>query len=375
MSNSRKFIPVSMPTFLGNEKRYVNDCLDTEWISSIGKYIAAFEENFARFCSTPYAVACNNGTTALHLALLAYDVGPGDEVIVPTLTYVASANAIRYCGATPVFVDSEHRTMNMDPEQIEARITPRTKGILVVHLYGHPTDMDAVLDIAQKHNLFVLEDAAESHGAKYKGRITGSIGDIATFSFFGNKIITTGEGGMITTRSKELADKVRLLRGQGMDPGRRYWFPVVGYNYRMTNIQAAIGLAQLENIEEHLAIRRRVAEWYNHYLRRMDAFVEIPVEMPWAHHSFWMYTVLIRKAVSLTNEQFREALAAVGVDTRPVFYPMHTMPPYHENRRYPVAEDLSRRGVNLPTHGHLSEEDVQYISQQIMAVCSQSACV
>jgi perosamine synthetase len=375
MTSPRKFIPVSMPTFLGNEKRYVSDCMDTEWISSIGKYISAFEEQFAEFCSVPHAVACNNGTTALHLALLACGVGPGDEVIVPTLTYIASANAIRYCGATPVFIDSDPRTMNLDPGQLEERISPRTKGIVVVHLYGHPVDMDPVLDIARQHNLFVIEDAAEAHGARYKGRIAGSLSDVATFSFFGNKIITTGEGGMVTTRNRELAEKIRILRGQGMDPNRRYWFPVIGYNYRMTNIQAAIGLAQLENIEQHLASRRRVAEWYNRHLQRAAAFIELPVEMPWAHHSFWMYTILLRTtAAGMSNERFREALAARGIDSRPVFYPMHTMPPYSEDRCYPVAEDLSARGLNLPTHGHLTEDDVQYIGDAIFSICSQAAC-
>lgn len=375
MSQRPKFIPVSLPTFLGNEKKYVNDCLDTEWISSIGKYIPAFEERFAGFCSVPHAIACCNGTTALHLALLAFDTGAGDEVLVPTLTYVATANAVRYCGATPVFVDSEPLTMNMDPALIDAKITPRTRGILVVHLYGHPVDMDPVLEIAKRHGLWVIEDAAEAHGARYRGRIVGSIGDIATFSFFGNKIITTGEGGMITTKNRDLAEKIRIFRGQGMQPERRYWFPVVGYNYRMTNIAAAIGLAQLEDIDQHLSKRRQIYEWYNHHLRQAGAAVELPVEMPWAHHSFWMYTVLLRKEITLTGEQVRQGLAERGVDTRPVFYPMHTMPPFFEEERYPVAEQLAARGMNLPTHGKLTEEDVQYISRQIVAVCSQAACV
>lgn len=374
MVNKPKFIPVSLPTFLGNEKQYVNDCLDTEWISSIGKYIVAFEEKFAEFCSVPYAVACNNGTTALHLALLAFDTGPGDEVIVPTLTFVATANAVRYCGATPVFVDSESATMNMDPALIEAKITPRTRGIVVVHLYGHPVCMGPVLEVAKRHGLWVVEDAAEAHGALYEGRMVGSIGDIATFSFFGNKIITTGEGGMVTTKSGELAEKMRVLRGQGMQPDRRYWFPVVGYNYRMTNIEAAIGLAQLENIGQHLAQRRKVAEWYRRHLTETGADVELPAEMPWARHSFWMYTILLGKEMRMTGEQLRAALANCGIDTRPVFYPLHTMPPFFESTRYPVAEDLSARGITLPTHGKLTEEDVQYISRQIAAVCSRTAC-
>lgn len=355
---------------LGNEKRYVNDCLDTGWISSIGKYISAFEEQFATFCNVPFAIACNNGTTALHLALLAHDVGIGDEVIVPTLTYIATANAVKYCGAQPVFVDSEPCTMNLDPAQLEQRITPRTKGIIVVHLYGHPVDMDPVMAVARRHNLFVIEDAAEAHGARYKGRIAGSLADMATFSFFGNKIITTGEGGMVTTANAAMADKVRLLRGQGMDPARRYWFPVIGYNYRMTNIQAAMGLAQLENIDQHLAKRIQVAEWYRQYLQHSEQFVQLPVELEWAHHSFWMYTIVLRDQVRLTGEAFREALLQRGVDTRPVFYPMHTLPPHLDGHSYPVAEQLSARGVNLPTHGQLTESDIAYIAEVVHDVCS-----
>lgn len=374
MPEGPKYIPVSAPTFLGNEKKYVQDCLDTEWVSSIGKYIPAFEDAFAKFCEVPYAVACSNGTTALHLALLALELAPGDEVIVPTLTFVATANAVRYCGATPVFVDSESITMNIDASLIEAKVTPRTRGIIVVHLYGHPVEMNSIVEIARRHGLWIIEDAAEAHGARYKGRIVGSLGDVATFSFFGNKIITTGEGGMVTTSNGELARKMRLLRGQGMEPDRRYWFPIVGYNYRMTNIQAAIGLAQLENIDDHLARRRAIAGWYNEHLHAVGAPVELPIEASWATHSFWMYTILLRKEIHLTNEQFRSALSTHHIDSRPVFYPMHTMPPFFDEAPYPVAESLSTRGVSLPTHGKLTRDDVQRISDAIATVCLTSSC-
>ena len=235
---------VAQPKMAGNERMYVLDCLDTNWISSNGKYIAAFEEAFAKYCGAKHAIAANNGTTALHLALVALDLKPGDEVIIPTVTYIATANAVRYCGATPVLVDVCADTMNINPADIERKITPKTRGIIPVHLYGHPADMDAVNRIATKHGLWVVEDAAEAHGAEVNGKKVGTLGTCATFSFFGNKIITTGEGGMVTTDDDELAAKLRLYRGQGMDPNRRYWFPVVGFNYRMTNIQAAIGLAQ-----------------------------------------------------------------------------------------------------------------------------------
>jgi len=366
VGSETRFIPVAQPVLSGNEKKYVNECLDSSWISSAGKFISQFEEAFAAFCGTRYAISANNGTTALHLALLGLNTGPGDEVIVPTLTYVASANAIRYCGARPVLVDSEPRTMNIDPLAIERRITPATKGIVVVHLYGHPADMDPILEIARRHNLFVIEDAAEAHGATYRGRTVGSIGDIATFSFFGNKIITTGEGGMLTTNRPDLNDRIRLLRGQGMDLKRRYWFPIVGYNYRMTNIEAALGLAQLERVEDHLDRRGAVAGWYNRYLSDLSSFVTLPSVMDWAHHVFWMYTILLKDSCQVDRDELMARLLERGIETRPVFYPMHAMPPYLDTQsQYPVADALSARGINLPTHGLLSEDDVRYIATQI----------
>jgi perosamine synthetase len=367
----RKFIPVSHPVFAGNEKKYVNECLDDSWISSAGRFIGEFERAFAGFCGAREAVSCNNGTSALHLALQALGVGPGDEVIVPTLTYIATANAVRYCGATPIFVDSEPRTMNIDPERIEARITRRTRGIIPVHLYGHPVNMRPILDIAARRGLFVLEDAAESHGAFYEGEMTGTLGTAATFSFFGNKIITTGEGGMITTSDSDLAARMRLLRGQGMDPQRRYWFPIVGNNFRMTNIEAAIGLAQLEKINYHLEARRKVAGWYNRYLAPLQDRLELPVEEAWARHSYWIYTVLLKNGGEAERDEAMRELAAAGIETRPVFYPMHIMPPYLEpGASYPVAESCSRRGFHLPTHGLLTEEDVVRIADALARICT-----
>jgi len=249
----KRFIPVANPVLNGNEKKYVLDCLESTWISSSGKYVKRFEEGFANYCCVKHALSCCNGTVALHLALLALGVGPEDEVIVPTLTFVATTNAVSYCGARPVFIDVDQETWNIDPALIEEKITTRTKGIIAVHLYGHPVDMDPIISIAFNHNLFVIEDAAEAHGAKYKGRMIGSISDIATFSFYGNKIITTGEGGMVVTSDDTLANKINQLKESGMDPDKRYWFPTIGYNYRMTNVAAAIGLAQLEKIDEHIS--------------------------------------------------------------------------------------------------------------------------
>lgn len=365
-----KHIPVACPVFTGNEKKYVMDCVETGWISSIGKFIREFEEKFSNFCNTKHAISCSNGTAALHLALLAYDVGPGDEIIVPTLTYVATANAVTYCGARPVLVDSEPETWNIDPARIEKKITAKTKGIIVVHLYGHPVEMDPILEIAAKHHLFVIEDAAEAHGALYKNKIVGSIGDIGTFSFFGNKIITSGEGGMVVANSDKLAEKIRLLKGQGMDPGHRYWFPIVGYNYRMTNIQAAIGLAQLENISWHLMKRRGIVDLYHKYLEELHDFIELPREKKWASHAFWMFSILLKDTVTIVRDEFMQLLAQDGIETRPVFYPMHVLPLYKESDlNFPVATRVSSRGLNLPTHALLQEEDVMYIAHSIKKYC------
>ena len=358
-------ISVAFPVIGETEKRYVADCLDSSWISSIGKYLSRFEEAFAKFCEVKHAITTNNGTTAIHLALVALGIGPGDEVIVPTLTFVATANAVRYCGATPVLVDCDEETLNIDVRAIESKITTRTRAIIPVHLYGHPADMDPILELAKKYHLHVIEDAAEAHGAKYRARTVGSIGTCATFSFYGNKIVTTGEGGMVTTDDDELAAKLRLYRGQGMDPNRRYWHPVIGYNYRMTNIAAAIGCAQLERVEEALAHRKRLASWYSSELSQIPGLV-LPVQKDYAEHVYWMYTVLLPECSAETRDVVREFLERRGVETRPVFYPMHLLPPYEEDpARYPKATQISTRGLSLPTHELLTEADVAYVSEQL----------
>jgi perosamine synthetase len=361
----RPFIPVSAPTLAGNEKRYVMDCIETNWISARGKYVDRFEEEFARFCGVKHGIACTNGTVALHLALLALGIGPGDEVIVPTLTYVAPANSVRYVGATPVLVDCEPQSWNMDPRLLESRITPRTKAIIVVHLYGQPVDMDAVMSLAARHRLFVVEDAAEAHGAIYRGRKVGSIGHISTFSFFGNKVISTGEGGMITTDDAELARTVRLYKEQGMDPERRYWHPVIGYNYRMTNITAAIGLAQVEKIDWHIQRRIEIARWYQENLRSARG-LSWQAETPHTRHVFQFVTVVLNGEVAQTREEVIAHLASRQIEGRPVVYPVHALPPYRELARgqsFPVADRISSRGINLPTCASLSRADVDYVSE------------
>ncbi|UAL11781.1 DegT/DnrJ/EryC1/StrS family aminotransferase [Caulobacter segnis] len=356
-------ISVAAPSLDGNERDYVLECLDSTWISSVGRFITDFEKAFADYCGVKHAIACNNGTTALHLALVALGVGPGDEVIVPSLTYIASANAVTYCGATPVLIDNDPRTFNLDPAKLEALITPRTKAIMPVHLYGQVCDMDPILDVARKHGLKVVEDAAEAVGATYKGKMSGALGTCATFSFFGNKIITTGEGGMITTDDDELAAQMRLLRGQGMDLNRRYWFPVVGFNYRMTNIQAAIGLAQLERVDEHLAARQQVVAWYDEKLSRLGNRVIKPHVEDTGRHVFWMYTVRLGEGLAISRDQVIKDLDGLGIESRPVFYPMHVMPPYAHLATGDLAnaEVCGADGLNLPTHAGLSEADIDRV--------------
>jgi perosamine synthetase len=363
---SRAPIPVAQPFLAGNEAKYVNDCLDTGWVSSIGRYVEEFESQFAEYCDVRYAVSCNSGTSALHLALTALGVGPGDEVLVPSMTYVATANAVRYCGATPVFVDSQPDTFNIDPEDIERRITPRTRGIIAVHLYGHPADMRAIGDIARRHAIFAVEDAAEAHGARCGPARVGSLADIGTFSFFGNKIMTTGEGGMVTTDDPELNRRLRLYRGQGMDPDRRYWFEVVGFNYRMTNIQAAIGVAQLEMIETHLMRRMSVATWYDRHLAPLRHALRLPVRKPWAQPVNWLYTVVVTPPAAVARDDLIVRLAADGIETRPTFVPVHTLPPYRDPAvSLPIAEGLGAHGLSLPTYAGLTENDVEYVAQAL----------
>ncbi|MCI8622570.1 MAG: DegT/DnrJ/EryC1/StrS family aminotransferase [Provencibacterium sp.] len=360
MNNKR--IPVAVPNFLGNEKKYVDDCMDTTWISSNGKYIKEFEDSFAKFLGSRNALSCSNGTVALHLPLIALGAGPGDEVLVPSFTYIATANAVAYCGAKPVLVDCLPDTWNIDPEDMRRKITSKTKGVIPVHLYGNPCDMDAVMAVAKEHGLFVVEDAAECHGATYKGRCAGTFGDMGTFSFFGNKIITTGEGGMIITDNDELAQKMRQLKGQGMDPNRRYWFTERGYNYRMTNIEAAIGLAQLERIEEHIANRRKVAGWYQEELAGMQDYLSFQAVTPHAESVWWMFSILLTEKSSVSRDALMEKLDGDGIETRPLFYPMHVMPVYADAAAAcPVSEQVAASGMNLPTHAMLTREDVRYI--------------
>lgn len=360
-----KKIPVYEPMLAGAAREYVLACLDSNWISSRGEFIDKFESNFANWSSVGYAASVSNGTVALHLALLALDIGPGDEVIVPTFTYIASVNAIAYVGATPVFVDSLPNTWQMDPKDIEAKISANTKAIMAVHLYGQPADMQAIIQVATRYGLRVVEDAAEAFGSRIGDRHVGSFGDIGTYSFFGNKTITTGEGGMVVTNDPHLDARVRKLKGQGLAGTREYWHDEIGYNYRMTNICAAIGLAQLEMADELLARKRRIAECYREALDGLP--VDFFWEQPGTTSSFWMNCISVED--SAERDGLRKHLATSGIETRPAFYPAHTMPMYlgFASGRYPVAEALAAKGINLPSSPLLRDEDVAFVAERVSA--------
>jgi len=362
-------IPLTVPSLSEKELLYVMECVLTGWVSSAGRFVTQFEEMFADFCGTRYAIATSNGTTALHLALLALGIGQGDEVIVPTLTFIATANAVTYTGAKPVLVDSDPMTWTIDPNLIEQAITPRTKAIIPVHLYGHPADMDPILQIAKRHGLYLVEDAAEALGARYKGRYVGSIGDVGVFSFYGNKIITTGEGGMVVTDRSDVAQKVRILRDHGMSAKRRYWHPVLGYNYRMTNLQAALGVAQLERVEALLEERRRVLNVYNNELSGVPG-VTLPPAAAWADPVCWLYTILIDESrFGISRDSLARALSDKGIETRPMFIPLHMQPIYRGKGGedyMPIAERLSQHGLSLPSSANLTNLNIKYVAECII---------
>lgn len=354
--------PVYQPILTGNEKKYVNECLDSTWISSKGEFIQRFEESFSQFTGARHSATCSNGTVAIHVALVALGLGAGDEVIVPTLTYIASVNAIVYTGATPVFADSDASTWQISVADVRAKITQKSRAIMAVHLYGHPCDMRALRVLADEHGLFLIEDCAEAFGSYIGTQHVGNFGHIATYSFFGNKTITTGEGGMVTTNDDTLHDRVVHYKGQGLAKHRQYWHDVVGYNYRMTNICAAIGLAQLEQAPSFLQKKRVIAQNYAKHLDQIG--LEYLRESPGVRHSYWMFAMLVPDARQ--RDPLREVLQNAGVETRPVFYPVHTMPMYSQRfQRHPVAEDIGWRGINLPSSPNLSDEDVSTISSII----------
>jgi perosamine synthetase len=351
-------IPIYKPHLNGNEKKYVNECLDSTWISSKGDFISKFENQFSQYIGVHHSTTVSNGTVALHLALLALGIGEGDEVIVPTLTYIASVNSIQYTNATPVFVDSLSSSWQMNPEDVKKKITNKTKAIMAVHLYGHPCDMDALQLICKENDLYLIEDCAEAIGTKYKGKHVGTFGDIATFSFFGNKTITTGEGGMVVTNDETLYDRCVHFKGQGLAKYRQYWHDVVGYNYRMTNICAAIGLAQLEQIDDFIFRKRSIADTYRAAFE--NTTLEFHKELPDVFNSYWMCSILVEKYED--RDKLRDFLLYKGIETRPLFYPVHTMPMYaNKFQKHKIAENLGWRGINLPSFPSLTNQEQEEV--------------
>lgn len=366
------FIPVCEPTLLGNELKYVTDAVQTGWISSAGKYVTEFEQQFAAYCGCKYGVAVCNGTVALHLALVALGIGKDDEVIIPDFTMIATAFAVCYTGATPVFVDADPDTWNIDTTKIEEKITPRTKAIIPVHLFGLMCDMDAINAIAKKHNLKVLEDAAEAHGAEYKGRRAGSCSDLAAFSFFANKNITTGEGGMVVTNDEELYNKLRYHKNMcfPLDGPRNYLHNDIGFNYRMSNVVAAIGLAQVEKADEYRQMRINNNKIYRELLTNVSGIQFQPIMKDYLNVS-WMNTILVdAKRYGHTKEELREYLRNNNIDTRLLFEGMHRQPSLKKygcdcNKMYPITEKLTAQGFYLPSASNLPQKDISFICQLI----------
>jgi perosamine synthetase len=359
---------VSKPVLCGNERRYVIDAVDSGWISSNGTYLPKFEQAISEVLSVDECLSTSNGTAALHLACLLFDLKPVDEVIVPSLTYVASANAIAYCGARPVFADSDPLTWNATYECIEKVWTPRTVGVLAVHLYGMPTDIHKIADLCRGRGAWLVEDCAESLGATVFGRPTGGFGDASTFSFYGNKTVSTGEGGALYVRDPERRRRARMLRGQGMDLDRRYWHPILGYNYRMTNIAAAIGLGQIEMLDFHLAERRRVAARYCKQLRPLEAegLLQLPAQIDGYEGSCWLFSAVLTGGGEERRAEIMNRLASEhGIETRPFFVPMHRLPMYSSAHPLPRAEFLSAHGMNFPTYTGLGDNEIDEICDAI----------
>ena len=365
----KNIIPVCEPDISGNEEKYLVKAIKSSWISSAGEYVKLFEQRFARKISdTKYAVAVNSGTSALHTILSACGIGPQDEIIVPAFTMIATVNAVTYCGANAVLVDADPETWNIDSRIIENKITEKTKAIIAVHIYGLPADMTPILAIAKKYNLWVIEDAAEAHGAEYQGKKAGSIGDIGGFSLYANKIITTGEGGMITTDNARLADRVRTLINISFSPERHFWHKTIGFGYRMTNLQGAVGVAQVERFEFLFEKKQQIARWYKKKLEKIPG-ITFQANPPNVVHSHWMNGILINKhRFSIDKNRLCRFLAEKGIETRSFFVPIHLQPVYYhlyKKERFPVAEKLCRDGLYLPSSTRLTEKNIDRIVRMI----------
>ena len=375
-----RFYPVSSPDIGDLEVQYVSRAVRSGWVSSIGEYVDRFEAGFARVCGSRHGIAVSNGTDAIFLALKALGVGPGDEVIVPALTFVAVPAVVLHVGAEPVLVDVDPGYWGVDPAAVHKAFTPRTRAVVVVHLYGHPVDMDPILETAAAHGVPVIEDSAEAHGATYRGRVVGSMGRMGCFSFYGNKVITTGEGGVITTEDDELAQRVRFIKDHAMDKDRRYFHPEAGFNCRMTNMQAALGCAQLERMDELLNKRARLLRWYKRELADIEGLSLNP-KMEWAEPVNWIVCAVLSAALAPRRDALLVRLRELGVDTRPFFVPAYHMPPYAGCRRVgadggsdlPATDQAGAAGFNLPTVCDLTEQDVKHIAAQVRLALAEVA--
>lgn len=365
-------IPVNEPLLNKKTLEYVQECVTSGWISSEGSFISAFETAWAKYCDMPYGIAVSNGTVALELAVASLQLKPGDEVIMPSFTIISCALAILRAGLKPVLVDSDPRNWCLEVDQVSEKITSRTRAIMPVHMYGHPADMDPLLRLAEKHELFIIEDAAEAHGAKYKDRMVGGIGDLSCFSFYANKIITTGEGGMVLAREPKHAERLRSLRNLAFRADRRFYHTEAGHNYRLTNLQAAVGLSQVEAIEDHVRQKRWMANGYRERLGHLSQ-ITLPTEESWARNVYWMYGIVLSDQVDYDAEEFAKRLKSKGVDTRPFFIGMHQQPVFLEQglfaeETYPVAEQLATRGLYLPSGLTLSEDQLTRVCDAVIEV-------
>ncbi|MGH9443214.1 MAG: DegT/DnrJ/EryC1/StrS family aminotransferase [Thermoanaerobaculia bacterium] len=365
-------IPVNEPLLGGSTERYVRECVTSGWISSEGRFLSEFERRWAEFCGAEHGVAVSSGTAALEVAVHALGLQPGDEVILPTFTIVSCALAVLEAGATPVLVDSDPRTWCLDVDQVRSKITPRTRAIMPVHMYGHPAEMTPLLEMASKFGLDIVEDAAEAHGAEYRGRRVGALGRFGCFSFYANKIITTGEGGMVLCRSEADAERARTLRNLCFRKERRFWHTELGHNFRMTNLQAAVGLAQTEQVEEHLRRKRAMAAFYSDRLRGLPG-VSLPVELPHVRNVFWMYGLVLDDSFPFDAVEAAKRLREQGVETRPFFLGMHEQPALLEKglfrgEAYPVAERLARRGFYIPSGLTLIEEQMSRVCDAVRRI-------
>ncbi|MBN1645251.1 DegT/DnrJ/EryC1/StrS family aminotransferase [Candidatus Woesearchaeota archaeon] len=380
-----KTIPVCTITLRGNERKYVENCLYTGWISSKGKYVELFEKKFADFCNVKFAVSCVNGTAALHLALESLGITQGDEVIIPDFTFVATANAVRYSRAKPILVDSELDTWNIDVDRIEEKITPKTKAIIPVHIYGHPVNMDQIKKIAKKYSLYVIEDAAQAHGAEYKGKKAGSLGDVGCFSFFANKIITTGEGGMLVTDNEKVANRAKSLRNHASDTKlfnvNRYFHEALGYNYRMSNIHAAVGLAQMEYAQDLVDARIENAKKYHSLLKDIPGLT-LPLCKSWAKNVYWMYSILVKPEFGITKNELMAALYNQEIGTRSFFYPISRQPAYSKDKyilgnfntqELKISNLLYEQGLTLPSSSSLTIEEIKRVAETIRSLSLQKS--